>query len=183
MGKPLIKRVDDNQEKSKTYSVLISKYNEALKNGFYGEAELLVYAFLEDRLRAFIYYSNLLSSFNSNNVNENGEIIYGNKLDIKNISNKITIVENAINSTSKKTCDMDPFEKDLKKIYTASIKAGEMKNRLNLIKKWCKYRNEIVHALFNKNLKDLRKGYEMHVKDGMELARYIDAQVKALKKA
>lgn len=38
MKKPLIKRVDDNKSKGKTYSALIRKYNEAIESGFYGEA-------------------------------------------------------------------------------------------------------------------------------------------------
>ena len=71
----------------------------------------------------------------------------------------------------------------LKKRYAASIKTGEFKRNLNRIEKWCKYRNEIVHALFNKDLVDLHKGYKQHVQSGMELARYVDNQVKALKKA
>lgn len=54
MKEPLIKRVDDNTSKGKTYSALLRKYKEAMENGFYGEAELVVYAFLEDRLRPFL---------------------------------------------------------------------------------------------------------------------------------
>ena len=65
----------------------------------------------------------------------------------------------------------------------SSIKIAEMKTALNQIEKWCKYRNEIVHAMFNKDLGDLRWGYEQHVKDGMKLARYIDSQVQSLKNA
>ena len=51
MDKPKIERVKNGKNKGKTYSELISKYNDAIKNGFYGEAELIVYAYLEDRLR------------------------------------------------------------------------------------------------------------------------------------
>ena len=83
---PLIKRVENNKNKGKTYSELIRKYNDAISNEFYGEAELIVYAFLEDRLRSFIYYSDLIDSFNSNRINENAEGIYGKDLDIKDIS-------------------------------------------------------------------------------------------------
>lgn len=183
MGRPLIKRADDNKSKGRTYSVLLGKYKEAMDKGFYGEAELVVYAFLEDRLRSFIYYSDLLDSFNSNKINENAEIINGGELDIKNISGKIRLIRKALNSCSLKTDEMSPFEKSLKKRYTAVLKVSELKKALNRIDKWCKYRNEIVHALFNKDLSDLREGYENHVRDGMQLARYVDAQVQRLKDA
>ena len=99
MKKPLIKRVDDNKSKGKTYSALIRKYNEAIESGFYGEAELVVYAFLEDRLRSFIYYSDLLDNINSNKLNEKAAIINGGVLDmdIKNISRKIQIIQRIFN--------------------------------------------------------------------------------------
>ena len=48
-------------------------YNDAMNNGFYGEAELIVYAFLEDRLRAFLYYCDTINTKNSNNINEIAE--------------------------------------------------------------------------------------------------------------
>ena len=180
---PLIKRVENNKNKGKTYAELIRKYNDAISNEFYGEAELIVYAFLEDRLRSFIYYSDLIDSFNSNKINENAEGIYGKDLDIKDISCKIGLIRKALRLCTLKASEMKHFEISLKKRYRASIKIVEMKTALNQIEKWCKYRNEIVHAMFNKDLDDLRRGYEQHVKDGMKLARYIDSQVQSLKNA
>lgn len=183
MKKPLIKRVENNKSKGKTFSTLLRKYNEAIETGYYGEAELIVYAFLEDRLRSFIYYSDRIDNFNSNKINENAEEIYGKDLDIKDISCKIGLIRKVLSLCTLKTGEMNHFEISLKKRYKASIKVAEMKNALNQIEKWCKYRNEIIHAMFNKDLEDLRRGYEQHVKDGMKLARYIDSQVQLLKNA
>ena len=134
-------------------------------------------------MRSFVYYSDLLNSFNSNKINENAEIINGGKLDIKNISDKIRIIRKALKTCSLKVDEMSPFEKSLKKRYTAVLKVSEFKKALDHIDKWCKYRNEVVHALFNKDLTDFRKSYEDHVRDGMRIARYIDAQVQRLKDA
>ena len=183
MDNPKIKRVDSGKNKSKTYAELITKYNSALENGFYGEAELIVYAFLEDRLRAFIYYSNLINSFNSNSINENAEALYGESLDIKNISNKIKLIRKAIRVSKLDAQTMNSLEKDLKKCYQTSIKAGTFNKKLDKIDKWCGYRNEIIHALFNKDLNDLRSHYKEHVKKGFEFARYVDEQVRAIKNA
>ena len=183
MKEPLIKRVNDGKSKGKTYSALLHKYNESIENGYYGEAELIVYAFIEDRLRSFIYYSDLIDSINSNKVNENAEQLMGAVYDIRNISNKISIIQKALKTCSLKADEMSSFEKSLKKRYITALKVAELKKNLNQIEKWCRYRNEIIHALFNKDLADLRKGYEDHVKDGMKLGRYIDTQVQLLKNA
>ena len=183
MKEPLIKRVSNNKSKGRTYSTLLGKYKEAIENGYYGEAELVVYAFMEDRLRSFLYYSDLIDNINSNKITENAELINGGELDIKNISSKIQLIRKALKVCSLKADEMSPFEKSLKRRYNTAIKIGELKKALKQIEKWCKYRNEIVHALFNKDLEDLRKGYEQHVRDGMQLARYFDSQVQSLKKA
>lgn len=183
MKQPLIKRVTNNKNKGKTYSSLIHKYNEALEKGYYGEAELIVYAFIEDRLRSFIYYSDLIDNINSNWINENAESVNGGELNIKNISSKIHLIRKALKTYTSKVDELSPFEQSLKKRYTTVLKVRELNTTFNQIEKWCKYRNEIVHALFNKDLDDLRQGYEQHVIQGMALARQIDAQVQNLKKA
>ena len=54
MKKPIIKSVDNNKSKGKTYTELINMYNKAMSNGFYGEAEIIVYAFIEDRLKSLL---------------------------------------------------------------------------------------------------------------------------------
>ncbi|MBR3143552.1 MAG: hypothetical protein IKF09_10445, partial [Clostridiales bacterium] len=101
----------------------------------------------------------------------------------KNISSKIQIIQYALKTCSMKADEMTPFEKNLEKRYKSSVKVGEMQKTLKHIDKWCKYRNEVIHALFNKDLDDLRKGYEQHVKEGMKLARCVDDQVKSLRNA
>lgn len=176
-----IKPVDSNKNKGKTYSALLSKYNEAMKNGFYGEAELIVYAFLEDRLRSFIYYSDFLDSRNSNNINENAQQLYGSELNINNITDKIKLIQKAIAVCNKKSSELNDFELSIKRAYNSSLKVGELRSKLNKIDKWRKYRNEIAHAMFNKDLKALRAGYKDHVEEGFELARYIDISVSMLK--
>ena len=126
-----------------------------------------------------------MDNINSNKLNEKAAIINGGVLDmdIKNISSKIQIIQYALKTCSMKADEMTPFEKNLEKRYKSSVKVGEMQKTLKHIDKWCKYRNEVIHALFNKDLGDLRKGYEQHVKEGMKLARCVDDQVKSLKNA
>lgn len=181
MGERKIKSVETNKNKGKTYSALINKYNDAIASGFYGEAELIVYAFLEDRLRSFIYYSNLIDTWNSNILNEKGVSMIGTDANINNISVKIRLIKAAIKNSSKSVYEQTDFEKTLKKTYNYAINRVEFKATLNKIEKWCDYRNEVVHAMFNKDIKALREGYCEHVMEGFDLARYIDTQVRRLK--
>ena len=81
--------------------------------------------------------------------------------------------------------DKDPYDteysRELSNLYSKYIDVKEFKAVLKGIDKWCGYRNEHVHAMFNKDLDDLRANYKSHVEDGYELARYIDNQVKRIK--
>lgn len=55
-------------------------------------------------------------------------------------------------------------------------------NTLDHIDQWLKYRNEVIHGLFNKNAACLNESIREEVEAGMRYARFIDSQVKALKK-
>ena len=45
-----IRPVTDGVDKEATYKTQIERYDKAVKNGFYFEAMLIVYAIMEDRL-------------------------------------------------------------------------------------------------------------------------------------
>ena len=53
---------------------------------------------------------------------------------------------------------------------------------LNRISEWCEYRNEVVHAVLNKNLNSLYSELRDRVEDGMALGRIIDKQISAMKR-
>lgn len=182
MGKPRIKPVSSNASKNKTYASLIKKYNDAMSSEYYGEAELIVYEFLEDRLRSFIYYSDLIDTWNGKKINENAIALYGGEASINNISTKVEVIIAALNICTKNDSEQSDFEKSLIMAYNYSINHREFVVALKKIIKWCNYRNEIVHAMFNKDIIALREGYAEHVKEGFELARYVDKQVQELKK-
>ena len=56
------------------------------------------------------------------------------------------------------------------------------KEDLHDISEWCNYRNEVIHALLNKNIESLNEELAEQAMEGMKLARYLDAQIAALKK-
>lgn len=57
-----IRPVTDGVDKEATYKTQIERYDKAVKNGFYFEAMLIVYAIMEDRLRAWLFYLGCLNT-------------------------------------------------------------------------------------------------------------------------
>ena len=75
-------------------------------------------------------------------------------------------------------------DKYLTKLKSAceGLDIGGLLDTLDCVEDWCGYRNEIVHALLNKNKKSVYSELEQKAKEGEKLARFIDSQVKELKK-
>lgn len=57
-----IRPVTDGFDKKVTYKTQFERYDKAVKNGFYFEAMLIVYAIIEDRLRAWLFYLGCLNT-------------------------------------------------------------------------------------------------------------------------
>ena len=120
MGKPKIKPVENNMMKRDTYKVLISKYKDAMDKECFGEAELIVYAFLEDRLRSFIFYSDGIDSWQDTKINSQLQNIIGGERLITNISSKTDIIKSLLN-LSLEEGPISDYAVFIKKIYSACI--------------------------------------------------------------
>ena len=195
MSERIIKPVANNKEKQETYAHLMGRYNKALKCQFYFEAMLIDYAMLEDRLRSFLYHAAFFADrektsvwkrmrpFFAGIVSEYKKDNENDQLGVTNISGKIKVIRCLLRwvaetdggyqgdkymSALKNTCE----GLDIKLLVDA----------LDGIEQWCKYRNEIVHALLNKRKTDVYLDLRNKAEEGMDLARTIDSQVKILKK-
>ena len=195
MPQRLIQPVSDNIDKQRTYQTMLSRYRLAIKDGFYLEAILIDYAMLEDRLSSFLYHIALLQSRDSFKV-DNEKVIpevktivaeYKNKdenssLSIKGISGKMKIVGCTLLWAI--TCEELPnsqYLEELKKQYENTLNVQDVLNKLDEITAWCAYRYEVIHALLNKNTRSLMEGLPWQAKRGMDLARFMDSQVKKLR--
>ena len=58
----------------------------------------------------------------------------------------------------------------------------EMLTILVAIEGWCKYRNEVIHSLLNKNLDSLYTELPQKTEEGLGLARAIDKHVGRIKR-
>lgn len=196
MSKRLIQPVLDNKDKQKTYAENIAKFKKAMVGEFYFEAMLIDYAMLEDRLRSFLFYIGLLKSRDSYKADNTivksklRSIVteYKNKdendfMSITSISGKIKIVRCTL-LWAANTCGNfdDPYLVVLKRQYEGTLDIGDVLDRLKDVTNWCSYRNEVIHALLNKNTESLMQKLQEQAQWGMDLARFLDDQVKKLKK-
>ncbi len=76
----------------------------------------------------------------------------------------------------------DRYLELLKSRYEESLDIGGVLETLDQIETWCQYRNEVIHGLLNKNVDSLQVGLAEKCAEGMKLARYLDGQIKSLKK-
>lgn len=187
--------VADNAEKQATYQEQMRRYKKAMKDGFFFEAMLIDYAMLEDRLRSMLYHSAFFanrkakgywkktrpyfSSFVQQYKRENEK----DNLGTTNISGKIKVIRSMLHWVSEAD-ESNQKDRFLLKLKTRceSMDIGAILETLDAIKEWCDYRNEIVHALLNKNTSSVYSELKAQAQNGMKYARLIDSQVRVLKK-
>ena len=193
-GERKINPVNDNADKATTYRELMSKYKKAVKSECYFEAMLITYAFLEDRLRSYLYYIGVFRTkasykFDNQKVKPYIKAIVekyseNTKLSVSSISAKMNIVR-SVQLWYKDGCrneDNSLYLSELAECIDVCGDADEMLDTLNRISEWCEYRNEVVHAVLNKNLNSLYSELSDRVEDGMALGRIIDKQISAMKR-
>ena len=188
--------VNNNTDKQNTYRTNINRYNKAMKEGFFLEALLIDYAVMEDRLRSFLYHIGLLKNRGSHSIDcyrakkslkPIMETYYGkgknSEFSYKAISGKMKIVRCTLMWADQEGYDTtDKYLTSLREQYDRYIDVDGLLATLDEIKDWCNYRNEVIHALLNKNSSSLDERLGAQAAKGMELARFLDAQVKEVKK-
>ena len=192
----LIEVVKDGYEKKETYRQQIGRYRKAMDNGFYFEAMLITYAMLEDRMKSFLYYIGAFRRTEDSKLNVSTtknilrRLYYGTeanakgkRVDINKISTKEALIRATLDWVNEKEgTPEEPYLAVLKKEYEGCLDIGGLLDVLDEIREWRQYRNEVIHGLLNKNLESLNKDLVENVELGMKYARFIDSQVKALKR-
>lgn len=195
MSERRILPVADNREKQETYREQMQRYIRAMRAGFFFEALLIDYAMLEDRLRSFLYhiaffvsrdktvcwkrtkpyFQKMVAAYKRNDEKAT--------LGVTNISGKIKIVRSALRWVAEADAanESDRYLLMLKN-QCESLDIGAVFETLDAVQEWCSYRNEIVHALLNKNVPGVYADLENQAKSGMDYSRLIDTQVRILKR-
>ena len=192
MSERLIKPVNDNASKQHTYKKMLGRYKLAIKNEFYFEAMIIVYAMLEDRLRSVLYYTGVLvnkeklSSHKKTKKQVQDIVsIYQNEdkaiPNMKNITGKMEIIK-AMLLWSTECKNVEDKYLLLLKSTLEGIDIGVILETLDSLEGWLKYRNEVIHAAMNKDIDSLFGDLREKVEEGMRYARQIDNEATILRK-
>jgi len=192
MNEILIKPVSDNISKQHTYKRLLGRYKLAVKNEFYFEAMLIVYAMLEDRLRSVLYHTGVLVnkdklSFHKKTKPYVQNIVASYQDDentlprMQNITGKMQIVKAMFKWAAECENPEDKYLISLKSALEATD-IGAMIETIDNLQDWLKYRNEVIHASMNKDIESLYSDLQERVEEGMQYARLIDNQAAFLRK-
>ncbi len=189
-----IKPVSSNGDKALTYSKMLKKHGIAVKYGFYCEAVMIDYAMIEDRLRSTLYHMGFLANRDAKAVWKKcrpylSEIVDTYKtekedaaLGINSISGKIRIVRCAILWAIHAEED-DCWSKHLKilKDQLEETDLGAFLEVINDAETWKDKRNEVAHAMMNKDIFALEETLGPLAEEGLRIGRALDAQEKRLK--
>lgn len=190
----IIDAVKNTKDKQITYTKMLGRYKLAMKYGFYFEAMLIVYAMLEDRLRSYLYYMGVLNTRDARSISKRTKPQLINiimdventdkepMLKISTISGKIKIVTDSLLWTSTAENVEDKYLILLKK-QIEGVDIGGMLEIIKELEDWLKFRNQVVHASMHKNIISLYEQLPEMTEKGMEYARYIDGQVRIMKKS
>lgn len=190
----MIKSVDNNNEKYLSYKENIKRYNKAKISEFYFECIWILYAMIEDRTSAFLYYLGFTSENKRNSVTGCKKIKHQVRqiLNMKNdekykfdsLFGKLSRIEQLVAWSSEDLYDIYPYQKDIKYIIKKILEDESfIKSIRYLNNEWRNKRNQLMHALFNKKYDEAIEELKPLVENGYNAVRKIDSSVKQLKKA
>lgn len=194
MAQRTIEPVKDNRDKQRTYQEQLKKHKRAMTGEFYFEAIMIDYALMEDRLHSMLYHMGFLADRLDIKLYKKHrpllvEMVTAcmgaeatKKLGISNITGKLKLVRSvahwAANSAQEQP---DPYRTALRS-RCRELDLQELERTLDAVVNWCEYRNEIVHAMMNKNMDSLSQFLRERAEEGLKLARTLDSQLRILKK-
>lgn len=185
-------QVSTKEEKYLTYKEKLERLKVANAQGFYFEGIFILYAMMEDRLSAFLYYAGLTK--NSRNKFSTSKMIKPyldeirisldkKEIEIRKISSKIMVICAILQWTDNFTPDAHSTDYRNVLIRQFGRTAGnkEIASVLERVQVWCGSRNELVHALLNKRLEDQEELLRELVDEGIVLSRKLDNFVRSFK--
>ena len=185
----VFQRVSNNAEKGLAYQQQIEQFNLAKSQGFYFECIFILYALLEDRLTSFFYHAGLTGQ-NRQKLTPNkavrtaiADIFPLEEMErrrFQNISTRIRLFQNILTwSRSYPLKDStDEYCALLCKQLEATPKTGEMLVMLNQLDQWRGARNQLVHALLNKDPMGMKIKLQGLVEEGEAYWRELDQFIK-----
>ena len=189
-----IKKVNDNNEKYMSYKSNIKQFNKAKAAGFYFECLWILYALIEDRTSAFLYYLGFTSEEKrssvtgtkkiKNEIREMLKIKQGNaKYYFNTLSGKLSRINELLILSKEESANTSDYQQEVIKVLQALNNLSEFESAANYLKSgWVDKRNQLTHALFNKDYASATDEVLPMIEEGYIAVRQIDAAVKTVKK-
>ena len=193
MNERLIKPAENNIEKAYTYRQMKGRYSKAMSEKFYFEAMMIDYAMIEDRLRSFIYHIGGMNNRTSSKLdNKTSKVFliplyngFCNKKSagvcLNNISTKYNLIRAVLSWVETTEGAEGKYQQKLK-FACESLDIDDVLNCMDELEKWCKYRNEVIHGLLNKNIISLNENLADKAEEGMKIATRVDSYVRVVRK-
>ena len=195
MDTRMIKPVSSAKDKQRTYSEQMTRYNKAIRGEFYLEALLIDYAMLEDRLYAILYHMAFIANrktlkiwkktkpYLSSIVEKYNDPEEALTISAAKMNSKLKVVRCILRwaSTTERSRLETPYLCALQH-QCERLDIAVFLSILDKIEQWCSYRNEVIHALLNKNTDSLYSERKTQATCGMEYARFLDSQEKLIKR-
>lgn len=193
-SKQTIKKVEGGKEKGISFSENFKHYNKAKESGFYFECLWILYAMLEDRVSAFLYYLGFTKTDNADQATDCEKIRLQIRQMLNLAENKKKFSIGTLNQKLSKIVDVfawcdsiEPnadYQKAVKKAIQRVSKNQDFLDALKYMKdEWCDKRNQLVHALFNKDPQAVILELQPLVEQGYMAVRKMDNAVKQLKRS
>ena len=185
-------KVTNNQEKANAYKTQMARFKLARDQGFYYEAIFILYAMMEDRLSSFLLHAGV-SNNNCNELSRNIEVRQSlesiinvaadKQIKLLKISIKAEIIQKLLTWAASQALEnsSDTYATALARQINQTAGKDEILIILDKIQGWCKARNELVHALMNKNLENQEQELHSLVDDGYAHCRKLDNFVRSFK--
>lgn len=189
-----IKTVADNIEKGLSYKENFKRYNKAKASEFYLECLWILYAMLEDRTSAFLYYLGFTSDKKRSSATGSKKIKQqvrqilqmtenNAKYKFDTISGKLSRIIDVI--TWSKTVDGENSDYQIavkKAVKFISDNEDFISALTYLNDEWRDKRNQLTHSLFNKDPDTVIAELKSLIEKGYTAVRVFDNAVAQLKK-
>ncbi len=192
-----IKTVENSKDKELSYRENFKRYNRAKAFGFYFECLWILYAMLEDRTSAFLYYLGFTSAEKRSSVVGNKKIkmqirtifnmtddgAQNIKYKFDTISGKLLRIHQVVVWSGTDTGEITDYQKVVKKAV-AHLKSDKdfLDSLAYLNNEWRDKRNQLIHALFNKDPDTVGAELLPVVEKGYKAVRILDNAISRLKR-
>lgn len=194
MAQRAIEPVKDNHDKQRTYQEQLKKHKRAMTGEFYFEAIMIDYALMEDRLHSMLYHMGFLADrLDIKLYKKNRPLLVemvtacmdaeaAKKLGISNITGKLKLIRSVVHWAANAPEEQSDKYRAALNSRCRELDLQELEQTLDAVVNWCEYRNEIVHAMMNKNMDSLSQFLRERAEEGLRLARTLDSHLRILKK-